>query len=261
MREKSVEHVCLEVPRGYRAAVAKQQSEMCVTNCRQTTPWGGSAASSLAVRHRAYEAAKRIADVVVSLVVIAVCLPIYLVIAAAIMVDSRGPALFSQERVGRDHGVFRMLKFRSMTGNGERPQRDGGNPGGGPVFKMLDDPRITRVGRFLRRSSLDELPQFVNVLLGHMSLVGPRPLPVSDVTSHGSLPPGVSRETVDEWLALRHTVRPGITGLWQVSGRSLLSLPDWFRYDIKYVRTRSIILDLRILLVTPFVALSGRGAI
>ena len=94
-----------------------------------------------------------------------------------------------------------------------------------------------------------------------MSLVGPRPLPVEDVTSHGSLPPGVSRETVDEWLTLRHTVRPGITGLWQVSGRSLLSLPDWFRHDVKYVRTRSILLDLRILLVTPFVALSGRGAI
>jgi lipopolysaccharide/colanic/teichoic acid biosynthesis glycosyltransferase len=235
---------------------------MCVTDCRHTAPLGTIALLSLtAVSHRAYGLVKRVADVVMSSAVMIICLPLCLVIAAAIKVDSRGPVLFAQDRAGRDRVPFRMYKFRSMSTRAERSRQHLTNGVGGPVFKMLDDPRITRVGRFLRRLSLDELPQFLNVLLGHMSLVGPRPLPMCDVTNCGSLPRGLSREEVDEWLDLRHTVAPGITGLWQVSGRSLLPLRDWIRYDIEYVRTRGTLLDLKILLMTPFAALSGRGAI
>jgi len=235
---------------------------MYVADCRHTAPSGTIVSFSLvAVSHRAYGLMKRVADVVISSAVIIICLPLGLAIAAAIKLDSRGPVLFSQDRAGRGRVPFRMFKFRSMSDSAERGRQDLVNGVGGPVFKMLNDPRITRVGRFLRRLSLDELPQFLNVLLGHMSLVGPRPLPMSDVTNCGSLPPGLSREEVDEWLDVRHTVAPGITGLWQVSGRSLLPLRDWIRYDIEYVRTRGTLLDLKILVMTPFVALSGRGAV
>jgi lipopolysaccharide/colanic/teichoic acid biosynthesis glycosyltransferase len=236
--------------------------EMCETDCRHSAPSGAiGVSSSLAVSDRAYWFAKRAGDVVVSLAVILVCLPVCLVIAIAIKLDSRGPIFFAQERAGRDRASFRMLKFRSMSSYAERRRGHLGNPGGGPVFKMWNDPRVTRVGRFLRQWSLDELPQFLNVLLGHMSLVGPRPLPMSDVTNRDPLPGGMSRETVDEWLALRHTVPPGITGLWQVNGRSLLGLQEWIRYDLEYVNRRGIPLDLKILIKTPFAVLSGNGAV
>ena len=210
-----------------------------------------------------FEGSKRFFDLVVSLLVILVCLPLFLLIAAAIKLESRGGVLFCQERVGRDGGLFRALKFRSMCDGAERQrEKPHSRPGeSGPVFKLKDDPRVTRVGALLRRSSLDELPQFFNVLVGQMSLVGPRPLPERDVTNWSRLPEGVSREAVEGWLALRHTVRPGITGLWQVSGRSLLPLQEWIRYDVQYVRERSCLLDAKILALTPFVVLTGRGAV
>jgi lipopolysaccharide/colanic/teichoic acid biosynthesis glycosyltransferase len=205
---------------------------------------------------------KRLVDLLVSLVVLIVCLPLYLLIAVAVWLDSHGPVLFSQERSGRHGRRFRMLKFRSMVADAERIRArwDDRTGAEGPVFKRLDDPRVTRVGRFLRRASLDELPQFVNVLLGHMSLVGPRPLPAYDVENYRALPQGVSRAMVEEWLALRRTVRPGITGLWQVRGRSALPLQGWIRYDLEYVRKRGCLLDAKILVLTPLAVLSGRGA-
>ncbi len=239
-------------------------NSIVVSHCTNAGGKHGSEPWRLQPASRAsYELAKRLLDAIVALVVIAVCLPLGLAIAAAIKLDSRGSVFFSQKRVGRRGVMFRMLKFRSMLSDAERlrARLTNRNDNHGPVFKMRNDPRITRVGRFLRKTSLDELPQFLNVLLGQMSLVGPRPLPASDVTDYDCLPADVTAEMVHEWLAVRQEVRPGITGLWQVSGRSLLPLLDWVRYDLRYVRERSLLLDARILAVTPFAALSGRGAV
>jgi lipopolysaccharide/colanic/teichoic acid biosynthesis glycosyltransferase len=211
----------------------------------------------------AYQFGKRVVDVVVSGIVLILCLPLCLLVALAIRLESRGGVFFAQERAGRGGKPFNMLKFRSMVSDAEarrlRLIRENGTDG--PVFKMHSDPRITRVGRVLRRTSLDELPQFLNVLLGEMSLVGPRPLPASDIGHHGPLPADVRKEMVEHWLATRQSVRPGITGLWQINGRSLLSLQGWIRYDTEYVDGQSALLDASILLLTPVAVLTGRGAV
>ena len=210
-----------------------------------------------------YESVKRLCDLVLSSLAILISLPVLTIIAVATKLESKGPILFSQERVGKDGFKFRVLKFRSMHVDAERfrAQMQASVEQSGPVFKLLHDPRVTRVGRILRRTSLDEFPQFFNVLLGQMSLVGPRPLPVRDVADWGRLPDEVRPKLVAEWLSSRHAVRPGITGLWQVSGRSLLLLQDWIKYDLQYVQTRSVCLDMKILARTPFVVFSGRGAV
>jgi len=211
---------------------------------------------------RAYELAKRVLDVLVSAVVLILCLPLCLLIAVAIRLESRGGVLFAQKRAGRNGEPFRMLKFRSMVRDAqvrrERLVKENGTDG--PVFKVRNDSRITRVGRVLRRTSLDELPQFLNVLRGDMSLVGPRPLPVSDIGHRGPLPPGISQDVIDEWVAARLTVSPGVTGLWQINGRSLLPLEGWVRYDMEYVEKQSALVDIKILLLTPLVVFTGRGA-
>jgi lipopolysaccharide/colanic/teichoic acid biosynthesis glycosyltransferase len=213
-------------------------------------------------RGSAYSSIKRAVDAVVSFIVLLLCLPLFAAIAAAIKLDSAGTVLFLQDRVGWEGVPFRMLKFRSMRMDAEAGRaalrKENGN---GPVFKLHDDPRVTRVGRFLRRTSLDELPQFINVLLGHMSLVGPRPLPKADTHDYDLLPPDLSPELVAEWLAVRQTVRPGISGLWQVNGRSLLTLQDWVRYDLEYARGQSLLMDLRVLVMTPVAVFLGRGAV
>ncbi len=216
-----------------------------------------------AVRLWAYQLGKRSCDVILSLLAILISLPGLALIAIAIKLESKGPVLFTQERVGKDGVTFPVLKFRSMRADAEllRAQMQASAEQGGPVFKMRRDPRITRVGHILRRTSLDEFPQFFNVLLGQMSLVGPRPLPVKDVTNWNRLPEGVCPKLVADWLSSRHTVKPGITGLWQISGRSLLPLQDWMKYDLQYVLTRSLYLDLTILARTPFVVFTGRGAV
>jgi len=207
-----------------------------------------------------YELAKCAIDPIVSFLVLLFCLPLLPLVALAIKLESRGPVFFCQERAGRNGVPFTMFKLRSMRADAERKKSPSAGRNG-PVFKLEDDPRVTRVGRWLRRTSLDELPQFVNVLIGDMSLVGPRPLPLRDVNDRRSLPEGVTASEVNDWVQLRQTVRPGITGLWQVSGRSLLPLDEWLRYDLRYVRERSMALDLKILVLTPFVALRGRGAV
>jgi exopolysaccharide biosynthesis polyprenyl glycosylphosphotransferase len=177
-------------------------------------------------------------------------LPLLIGIAIAIRLDSAGPAIFRQRRVGRDGRTFVMWKFRTMStdAGAVRETLSDQNDCDGVIFKMRADPRVTRLGRVLRRYSLDELPQLVNVLRGHMSLVGPRP----------ALPQEVSRYTVDP--SRRLVVKPGVTGLWQVSGRSDLSWDESVRLDLRYVDNWSLALDVSIVLRTLGAVLGHRGA-
>ncbi len=193
---------------------------------------------------------KRTLDVVGSSLVLLATLPAFAVIACAIRLNSRGPVLYRQVRLGRHLGAFTLLKFRTMVANADE-LRDGlrsRNEASAPLFKVRDDPRVSTVGRWLRRWSLDELPQLVNVLKGDMSLVGPRP----------PLPPEVAR--YEEWHLDRLEVRPGITGLWQVSGRSDTSFDDYVRLDLFYIENWSPAYDLFILAKTLPAVLSGRGS-
>jgi len=195
-------------------------------------------------------AAKRVADRVLAVLALLVLSPLLLALALAVRLDSPGPAIFRQQRVGRDDTRFTMWKLRTMRTDAEEVLSDlvAANEGSGPLFKMREDPRVTRVGRWLRRTSLDELPQLVNVALGHMSLVGPRPALPSEVDSY---PPEVRH---------RLAVAPGMTGLWQVSGRSDLPWDEAVRLDQEYVDTWSIGLDLRIIARTLRAVVRGSGA-
>ena len=197
-----------------------------------------------------YWVVKKAFDLVVSLVVVLVGLPLSLLIALAIRLDSRGPALYRDRRVGVGEREFGMLKFRTMVqGAGEQQAvLEEHNEAGGALFKIRDDPRVTRVGRMLRRLSLDELPQVLNVLRGEMSLVGPRPLPLRDYRQ------------LDAWHRKRYHVLPGITGLWQISGRSNLTFDDLVRLDFYYIENWSIWLDISILVKTLPAVIAGRGA-
>ena len=181
--------------------------------------------------------------------------PLLLVIACLIRIGSRGPILFRQQRVGRNGTLFPMLKFRTMVHGAEeaRIQLAVLNEQSPGLFKIRDDPRFSRVGQFLRRTSLDELPQLFNVLMRQMSLVGPRPLPVRDLEE-------VDKAQYGFWLEERARVLPGITGLWQVRGRSELSVKEMVELDIHYVESRSLAMNLIILLKTIPVVVSGRGA-
>ena len=194
--------------------------------------------------------AKRTFDVAVALVALAVTLPITFVAAMAIKRTSKGPVIFAQERVGRDGAPFRVLKFRTMVADAEsmRHQLEEHNEADGPMFKMADDPRVTRVGGFLRRYSIDEIPQFVNVLRGDMSVVGPRP----------ALAGEVEQWTDDVHERLR--VLPGVTGMWQVSGRSDTTFDEYKRLDLYYVDNWSLAHDARIVLRTFSAVLAKRGA-
>ncbi len=177
--------------------------------------------------------------------------PLMLIIAAAIRLTSHGPALFGQERYGLRRRRFRMYKFRTMRPDAEEMQSglEALNEAEGPVFKIRNDPRITPVGRILRRTSLDELPQLYNVLKGDMALVGPRPLPERDVARFS-----------DSWLMRRFSVRPGITCLWQISGRSDTPFDRWIELDLQYIDNWSLLLDLSILLRTIPAIVRGTGA-
>jgi exopolysaccharide biosynthesis polyprenyl glycosylphosphotransferase len=192
-------------------------------------------------------ALKRAFDVLAASAALVVLSPIMGVVALAIRGTSRGPIVFRQERVTKDDRVFTVFKFRTMlteSEQGDRPLIDLTQP----FFKMEDDPRLTRVGRFLRSSSLDELPQLWNVVKGDMSLVGPRPLPVEQVRANPEL------------LALRHEVRAGLTGWWQINGRSEVDHEQAVRMDLFYIQNWSLSLDLYILLKTVGVLLAKRGA-
>jgi exopolysaccharide biosynthesis polyprenyl glycosylphosphotransferase len=195
-------------------------------------------------------ALKRTFDVVVAFVLLVVLIPLWLLVALAIKLESRGPVLFVDRRVGVGEREFGMLKFRTMVVDAaaQQPRLEAANEATGALFKMRDDPRVTRVGRVLRRLSIDELPQLVNVERGQMSLVGPRPLPLRDY------------ELLEDWHRARYLVLPGMTGLWQISGRSGLSFDDLVRLDFTYLEHWSLWLDVTIILKTIPAVVSGRGA-
>ncbi len=196
--------------------------------------------------------AKRTLDVVIAFSGMVLLLPLMALIALVIRLESPGPVLFVQPRSGRHGRVFRMFKFRSMTSNAEMLQAEleAFNEMSGPVFKLKKDPRVTRFGTFLRRTSLDELPQLWNVLMGDMSLVGPRPLPVYET------------EKIHDWAHRRRlSVKPGLTCYWQIEGRSRIhNFEEWVRLDLEYVDNWSFWMDLRILIRTIPVVLTGFGA-
>ncbi len=195
-------------------------------------------------------AVKRTFDVAVSSAVVAVGLPVWLLIATAIKLTSRGPVLYRDRRVGLGEQAFEMFKFRTMHLDASELQREleRSNEADGALFKIREDPRVTSVGRLLRRFSIDEMPNVLNVLRGEMSLVGPRPLPLRD---HALL---------DDWHRKRSFVLPGMTGLWQISGRSDLSFDDLVRLDFYYLENWSIWLDISILAKTVPAVLARRGA-
>lgn len=195
-------------------------------------------------------AVKRLLDVVLAMTLLGATAPILLLAVLTVRLTSRGPAFFVHERVGYRCRRFSMVKLRTMVQGAEREEARLAAANGGRIFfKLEHDPRVTRVGRLLRRLSLDELPQLLNVLRGDMSLVGPRPLLISDLRSF----PAYRQQR-------RFAMKPGLTGLWQVSGRSLLSDEERIRLDDEYVRHWSLRLDLAILARTPAAVLSGRGA-
>ncbi len=196
--------------------------------------------------------AKRIFDIIVTIAALPIIAPLLLLVALAIKIDSRGPAFFVQQRVGLHKRRFPMYKFRSMVVDAEERMKEIEhlNEAEGANFKIKDDPRITRLGKFIRRTSIDELPQLINVLMGDMSLVGPRPMSNRDVSLFDK---GKQRK--------RFSVRPGITGLWQVSGRSDLSFDQWIDLDLDYIDRWSFGLDLKILLKTVPAVLKGSGAV
>jgi exopolysaccharide biosynthesis polyprenyl glycosylphosphotransferase len=195
-------------------------------------------------------AVKRAIDVVGAVVGLIVFAPVMAIVALAIRLESPGPVLFRQERLGEDEHPFRVVKFRSMRQGAEKELSAlmDRNEADGPLFKMRDDPRLTSVGRWIRRTSLDELPQFVNVLRGELSLVGPRPPLASEVALY------------ETWQRKRLAIKPGVTGLWQVSGRSDLTFDEMCLLDIYYIENWSLWLDLRIILRTIPQFLMSRGA-
>ncbi len=193
---------------------------------------------------------KRVFDLIVGALIVVLVLPLWVLIALAVKLTSPGPVLYADPRVGLGEQEFRMLKFRTMVEGADRQKAalEQTNEAGGALFKIRDDPRITRVGRFLRRFSLDEIPNVINVLRGEMSLVGPRPLPTRDFA------------LLETWHRRRYNVLPGMTGLWQVSGRSDLTFDDLVRLDFYYLENWSIWLDVTILFKTPLVVFGRRGA-
>lgn len=198
-----------------------------------------------------YATCRSIADRFVALLALAILWPVMALIGLAIKLDSCGPALFRQRRIGRNGREFWMYKFRTMC-NGAEQMMDGlchlNEEPTGLIIKIKDDPRVTRLGKFLRSSSIDELPQLLNVLRGDLALIGPRPPSPSEVARY------------DEHQILRLTSTPGLTGLWQVSGRKNLTFEQMVELDIAYAERQSLALDLLILLKTPLAVFSRNGA-
>nr|WP_163192850.1 sugar transferase [Clostridium thermarum] len=197
-----------------------------------------------------YYVVKRVIDLVLSIIGLVALSPLMILTVIAIKLDSKGPAIFSQDRVGKDGKLFKMYKFRSMVINAEelKDQLLDKNEMSGPMFKMKDDPRITRVGKFIRKTSIDELPQLFNVIIGNMSLVGPRP----------NLPREVKE--FSERHRQKLLAKPGITCYWQVMGRSSIGFEEWMELDLKYIRDRSIWLDIKLIFRTVFVLFGDKNA-
>jgi exopolysaccharide biosynthesis polyprenyl glycosylphosphotransferase len=237
--------------RGVKVRVAPKTTELLMDRAEYVP---GQAVPLFELRPPVFAGAdwlgKRAFDLVVAVLLLVVGLPIWLLIALAIRLDSRGPVLYRSRRVGLNEQPFEMVKFRTMVAGADERQEEleEANEATGALFKIRDDPRVTRVGAFLRRFSLDETPQVLNVLRGEMSLVGPRPLPLRDY------------EQLQDWHRKRYLVLPGMTGLWQISGRSELSFDDLVRLDFYYLDNWSIWLDVSILLKTLPAVVDRRGA-
>jgi len=201
-------------------------------------------------RKRTFGIFKRFMDIAVASLILLLVLPVIPVIVILIKLDSPGPVLFRQKRVGKARREFDFFQFRSMHGGAENVIASLRPLSGvdGPVFKLKEDPRITGTGRFLRRSSLDELPQLLNVLKGDMSVVGPRPNLPSEVSQY--LP----------WQKRRLDVTPGITCYWQIAGRSHIGFQEWMRLDLEYIRSRSLVTDVKIMLKTIPAVIARKGA-
>lgn len=197
-----------------------------------------------------YEFLKRLMDIICSMSALIVLAPILIVVAILIKIESKGPVIFSQERVGINNKKFKMYKFRSMVVNAEdmKEKLEKQNERKGPMFKIKNDPRITTIGRFIRKTSIDELPQLINILKGEMSIVGPRP----------SLPKEVIQ--FEPWMLERLKVKPGLTCYWQVQGRDHIEFEDWMRLDVKYVKDRNFLLDIKLVFKTFFVFLGDQNA-
>ena len=217
-----------------------------------TTPAPPSAEAAVATAPVTYRLVKRTLDVVIALVAIVLSAPIWLVVAPLVGFTSAGPVLFRQKRVGKDGKVFNVLKFRSMCADAEDRLHALGlydaYVAAGYKLHAADEFRVTKIGRFIRKTSLDELPQLLNVLRGDMSMVGPRPVEYGQLSDYGDL--------VHCYLG----VRPGITGIWQVSGRSNIRFPERAHLDLSYFRRRSLLLDLVILARTPLAVVRAQGA-
>jgi exopolysaccharide biosynthesis polyprenyl glycosylphosphotransferase len=194
---------------------------------------------------------KRALDVTVSFVLLLFLAPLLAVVSVAVKFTSKGSVLFLQERIGLNKRRFLIYKFRTMVPNADKmlPELEVLNEMAGPVFKIKNDPRMTPIGRLLRRASIDELPQLLNVLKGDMSLVGPRPLPVRDYEGFN-----------EDWQRRRFSIRPGITCLWQVNGRSSITFEKWMQLDLQYIDQWSLWLDFKILALTVPAVLKGSGA-
>jgi exopolysaccharide biosynthesis polyprenyl glycosylphosphotransferase len=250
-QEKTVELVDLCHQRGVTVQVAPSTMEILIDRA-EFVP--GQTVPLFKLRPPVFQgidyALKRTFDLVISFVVLVVLSPLLLAIAIAVKLSSAGPVIYRSARPGMAGRPFDCFKFRTMSEHAEHAQADleSLNEQTGALFKIRQDPRLTPVGRFLRRFSLDELPQLVNVVRGEMSLVGPRPLPMRDF------------DRLEDWHKKRYLVLPGITGLWQVSGRSELDFDDLVRLDFLYLERWSILLDLSILLKTIPAVLSRRGA-
>lgn len=194
---------------------------------------------------------KRVIDILGSIVGLILFLPISVLISIAIKIeDPKGKILFCQERVGINNKTFKMYKFRSMVSNAEELLKDISelNEMDGPVFKIKEDPRITKVGKFIRKTSLDEIPQFFNILKGDMTLVGPRPPLESEVDNYG------------DYEMQRLTVKPGLTCYWQIGGRNSIDFKKWVELDLKYIEERNIFVDIKIIFKTFFVLFGDENA-
>lgn len=193
---------------------------------------------------------KRVIDITGSLAGLILLSPLLIIVGILIKIESKGPIIFSQNRIGMNGEVFKMYKLRSMVANAEelKGKLMEENEMSGPMFKIKDDPRITKVGRFIRKTSIDELPQLLNVLKGEMSLVGPRPSLIEEVLEF------------DPWMKKRLMVKPGLTCYWQVMGRNNIDFYRWMLLDIKYVETRSILVDIKLIIKTFFVLFGDKNA-
>ncbi|HEV3416984.1 MAG TPA: sugar transferase [Pirellulales bacterium] len=199
-------------------------------------------------RSAAYLFAKRLLDMIGALALLVLLLPILLFTLLIVTIATKGHPIFCQQRLGFCGRPFRMFKFRTMVLNALELQAEVANELDGPIFKNFRDPRVTRVGRILRSTSIDELPQLVNVVLGQMSLVGPRPPLACEVAEY------------EPWQRQRLAVKPGLTCLWQVSGRSEVSFDQWVEMDLWYLENQSVLTDLNLLLRTPWSVVTRRGA-